>query len=159
MPTQNCKHPTCNGEFCRRPVKEKKVYYLKRSPLKKKPCKIKKVSAVSLQGKVLEAQKVFNLWIRNRDKDLGCISCGSVCLKEAGHYISAGANTLLRFHEWNVNGQCIKCNRFLGGNYEYYRVGLIKKIGLHNILQLEAFLNKPKRWTQNELDKIIEKYK
>jgi hypothetical protein len=44
MPTQNCKHPTCNGEFCRRPKKEKKVYVLKRLPLKKKPYKIKSAS-------------------------------------------------------------------------------------------------------------------
>lgn len=44
MPSKNCKHPTCNGEFCRRPTKEKKVYVLKRSPLKKKPYKIKRVS-------------------------------------------------------------------------------------------------------------------
>jgi hypothetical protein len=44
MPTKNCKHPTCNGEFCRRPKKEKKIYVLKRTPLKKKPSKIKAAS-------------------------------------------------------------------------------------------------------------------
>jgi len=106
----------------------------------------------------LDAQKVFNTWVRGRDKDLGCISCGSVLVQDAGHYISAGANTSLRFHEWNNNGQCIYCNRFLHGNIENYRVGLIKKIGLHNVLFLESLVNNPKRWTQDELDEIIKKY-
>jgi hypothetical protein len=44
MPSLECKHPTCSGETCRRPKKEKKVYQLKRTPLVKKPYKIKKVS-------------------------------------------------------------------------------------------------------------------
>jgi len=57
MPTKNCKHPTCNGEFCRRPVKEKKVYYLKRSPLKKKPYKIK--SASEKRKEALEQYKIL----------------------------------------------------------------------------------------------------
>lgn len=40
---KECKHPTC-GEHCRRPKKEKKVYVLKRTPIKKKSKKIKPVS-------------------------------------------------------------------------------------------------------------------
>jgi hypothetical protein len=44
MPSLECKHPTCSGETCRRQKKEKKVYQLKRTPIKKKPHKISKVS-------------------------------------------------------------------------------------------------------------------
>lgn len=37
---KDCKHPTC-GSTCRRQKKIKKPHVLKRSPLVKKPCKIK----------------------------------------------------------------------------------------------------------------------
>ncbi len=39
-PKKECKHPTC-GEHCRREKKPKKVYHLKRGPIKKKAYKIK----------------------------------------------------------------------------------------------------------------------
>ena len=45
MPTTNCNHPTCNGETCRRPVKPKKTYPIKRvSPLNKPKKRIAPVS-------------------------------------------------------------------------------------------------------------------
>jgi len=47
MPTTNCNHPTCNGEFCRRPKKERKVYRLKRTPVKRKPKDLSKSSESS----------------------------------------------------------------------------------------------------------------
>lgn len=40
---RECKHPSC-GETCGKPKKEKKIYRLKRTPLKRKFYKIKKVS-------------------------------------------------------------------------------------------------------------------
>lgn len=45
MPSLECKHPCCSGEKCRKKVdKPKKIYVLKKTPLKKKPYKIKKVA-------------------------------------------------------------------------------------------------------------------
>jgi hypothetical protein len=40
---RECNHPLC-GTTCHKPKKEKKVYTLKRTPIKKKPYTIKKVS-------------------------------------------------------------------------------------------------------------------
>ncbi len=40
---RQCKHPSC-GPTCSKPNKEKKVYKLRRTPIKKKSYKIKKVS-------------------------------------------------------------------------------------------------------------------
>jgi hypothetical protein len=40
--SSNCNHATCQGETCRREKKPKKVYQLKRTPLKKRPTPIKK---------------------------------------------------------------------------------------------------------------------
>ncbi len=76
-------------------------------------------------------QKVFNTYIRLRDKSLPCISCETTANIQyhAGHYFSLGANPALRFQELNVHKQCVSCNNYLHGNLINYRDGIIKKIG------------------------------
>lgn len=51
-----------------------------------------------------EAQAAFNAWIRRRDADLPCISCGRHHQGQyhAGHYRTVGANPELRFESLNV---------------------------------------------------------
>lgn len=114
----------------------------------------------SLPSLTKKAQEVFNAWIRKRDKDRGCISCGAP-ITEAGHYFSAGHHTALRFNEMNVNGQCTRCNCFLSGNLINYRKGLVKKYGETKVLMLEnmADLRKVKKWSRFELEAIINEYK
>ena len=104
-----------------------------------------------------KAQKVFNCFIRDRDKDLGCISCGG-SVDHAGHYLSQGHNSMVRFNEINVNGQCIRCNSFLHGNFINYRFGLIKKYGIEKVELLELNQHKIKKWTAFELGLIISVY-
>ena len=79
--------------------------------------------------------KVFNKFIRLRDKDKGCISCGGP-VQQAGHYWSTSQcpQPAMRFCEKNVHGQCINCNHFLEGNRQGYMKGLIKRYG-ENILE------------------------
>lgn len=106
-----------------------------------------------------KAQIVFNAWIRERDKDRGCISCGGK-VQQAGHYFSQGAHSSLRFDEINVNGQCIRCNLFLHGNLIQYGVGIIDKHGPMTHIDLLARSRSPlKKWTRDELNEIISKYK
>jgi hypothetical protein len=106
-----------------------------------------------------KAQDTFNKWIRTRDKDLGCISCGSG-IDHAGHYFSAGHFTSLRFNEINVNGQCLRCNNYLHGNLIHYRQGLIQRFGEDKVLLLEsASRNAVKKWTRLELEIICSEYK
>jgi len=108
---------------------------------------------------IKKAQDIFNSWIRNRDKDFGCISCGSG-IDHAGHYFSAGHYSSLRFNETNVNGQCLRCNNYLHGNLIRYRQGLISKYGEQEVLLLEsASRNAVKKWSRLELDIIIKMYK
>lgn len=59
-----------------------------------------------------EAQAVFNKFIRLRDKNEPCISCGRYHQGQyhAGHYRSVGACPELRFCELNVHKQCAPCN-------------------------------------------------
>ena len=112
---------------------------------------------LSLPKLTAKAQMIFNRWIRNRDKDKGCISCGAE-VTEAGHYMSAGHYTALRFNEANTNGQCTRCNCFLHGNLIHYRQGLIKKIGEQRVLMLENH-TRIKKWSRYELELIIQTYK
>lgn len=106
-----------------------------------------------------KAQVVFNKFIRLRDKDLPCISCGSWSTPQAGHYMSAGHHSALRFNEDNTSRQCIKCNNFLSGNLINYRKGLVKKIGLERVEFLETYPKKAYIWDRFSLIEIIEKYK
>ena len=83
------------------------------------------------------AVKVFHAFIRERDKERGCISCGSFVEVQAGHYHSAGQNNHLRFNPDNVNGQCKRCNYFLRGAQAKYRMNLIEKIGRERVEKLD----------------------
>lgn len=104
-----------------------------------------------------KAQEVFNRFIRERDKDFGCISCGAG-VDHAGHYLSQGHHSALRFNEVNTNGQCLRCNNFLHGNLIKYRQGLVKKVGEQKVLLLENNKNTIKKWSRTELLAIIQLY-
>ena len=110
-----------------------------------------------------EAKKVFQRWIRLRDKDKPCISCGSISstVWDGGHFKKAELYSGVIFNEYNVNIQCGKCNRFLGGNELNYRTGLIAKIGEQAVLNLEhlAEMSRMKKYTNEDLEEIKLKYK
>jgi hypothetical protein len=107
-----------------------------------------------------KAQEVFNRFIRERDKERGCISCGSD-INHAGHYFAAGSHSALRFDEMNVNGQCVGCNCYKHGNLIYYRRGLVNRYGELMVEQMErqAIETRVKKWSREELEFIIKKYK
>jgi hypothetical protein len=106
-----------------------------------------------------KAQDIFNAWIRNRDKELGCISCNNK-IDHAGHYFSSGHYSALTFDEMNVNGQCLRCNNFMHGNLINYRIGLIERYGEDKVNELEGSrMNAVKKWSRDELKQIALKYK
>jgi len=86
---------------------------------------------MTLSDYIRICQKVFNTYIRMRDKDKPCISCDRPLSSkyDAGHFWSSGSYPNLRFHEDNVHGQCVHCNRDLHGNLLNYRTRLIDRIG------------------------------
>jgi len=86
-----------------------------------------------------EAQAAFNTFIRLRDHDRPCISCGRFHTGsyDAGHYRSVGAQPALRFDESNVHKQCVPCNQHKGGNIIEYRIRLVEKIGRMGVEWLE----------------------
>jgi len=120
--------------------------------------KFKKYSVAQLKAK---AQIVFNKWIRKRDEGQRCISCGTGTPEQAGHFYSAGHHNALRFNEYNVNLQCMRCNYFLSGNLINYRIGLLKKIGVVRVTQLDllASIKKAHKDDRFSLISTILKYK
>jgi hypothetical protein len=121
----------------------------------------KKSKLTPLPKLIKDTQQVFNKYIRTRDEGMVCISCGSDRANQAGHWISVKQSSALRYHEWNVNLQCAGCNLYLHGNQVMYRVGLVKKIGEKAVAELEAMYinNRIKKWSREELEDIINKYK
>ena len=107
-----------------------------------------------------EAQAAFNAFIRERDKDLPCISCGRHHQGQyhAGHYRTVGANPELRFEELNVQKQCAPCNNHKSGNIVEYRINLVKRIGQDQVDWLEG-PHEPKRYTVEELKEIKALYR
>lgn len=107
-----------------------------------------------------EAQAVCNQYIRKRDYDLPCISCGRHHEGQyhAGHYRSVGACSELRFHPANIHKQCSACNNHLSGNAVEYRLRLIEKIGLSMVEWLEG-PHQPQRLGIEDAKEIKQYYK
>lgn len=108
-----------------------------------------------------EAQKVFNQYIRLRDKNQTCISCGSKLASkyDAGHFYSMGGHKAVTFDEDNVHAQCVACNQFKSGNLINYREGLIKRIGEAKLNDLSQRANQTRKYTNDELKELIKTYK
>ena len=114
---------------------------------------------------VKEAQAAFNKYIRIRDTEHGCISCGKSRYEieaaqgwkvggcwDAGHFIPRAVKQQLKFNTYGCHKQCKSCN---GGSGKFsskaatvgetYRIKLIDKIGISRVEDLEG---------NNELDKM-----
>ena len=109
---------------------------------------------------VKEAQAAFNAYIRVRDRNKPCISCGAAQGEtvrggkfDAGHYRSRGSAGHLRYNSLNCHSQCVKCNRYLSGNVVEYRKGLISRIGAERVEQLEID-NNPRKFTIEYLKRV-----
>jgi hypothetical protein len=108
------------------------------------------------------AQVSFNKYIRERDLLKPCISCGKPPSTEsnqtdAGHFRSVGSAPHMRFVEDNVHGQCKHCNQYLAGNVLAYRKGLIERIGLKRVEQIEADQT-VRKYTKEGLQEIARHY-
>ena len=114
--------------------------------------------SVTLPKLTEKAQKVFNAYIRKRDSELPCISCGQFRTLQAGHYVPVRGGSYLRFNEWNVNGECEYCNGFDDFHLIGYRKRLINKIGIDAVKWLEDNRRNVNKWTRDELHNIIKKY-
>lgn len=133
--------------------KEKKEWAKRKKDLKEK---LETISQLAVR-----VQKVFNTYIRLRDKGNKCISCDTPHQStfQAGHYYSSGGHWNVRFDEDNCFSQCIKCNMYLSGNLKEYRERLLIKIGKERLEELDSRSKLKAKYSKEDLYKIMEKYK
>lgn len=119
-----------------------------------------------------EAQQAFNDWVRARDADLPCVSCGATNppMKpggqwDAGHFLSRGAYPELAFHEDNCHKQCKSCNagsgkfshkaRTVSQNYE---MELLRRIGAERMAALKG-PHEATKYKKGDYERIRATYK
>jgi hypothetical protein len=131
----------------------------------KQEVKQRKAALLTIPKLLKVAQREFNSFIRERDKEQPCICCGvpfsydSVGGRfDCGHYRSVGSAGHLRFNEHNAHGQRKYCNRHGAGRAVDYRSGLIARIGLAAVEALEND-NHVHKWTKEELIDIAATYR
>lgn len=114
-----------------------------------------------------EARTIFQRFIRLRDKNQPCISCGKRFSEDekidAGHIYKAELYSALIFDEENVHSQCVYCNHRLSGNLDGCLRNLPNRIGQDNALKLTERANNSlhvevKR-TKLDYEQIINDYK
>lgn len=154
----------CATKYAAEVIRKEKVQQVKR--IKADTRARKKALDDTVPNWTKKAQKAFNAYIRERDKNLTCISCGTASpqhvgtggLWDCGHYRSVGSCPELRFEELNAHKQCKKCNSFLSGNVVEYRINLKHRIGEEKLEWLEG-PHKARRYRVEELKEIEKKYK
>ncbi len=167
--TQVVCSPGCAQEYVRRREERK----AQREAREEKRARRARLKELEPRRKVLaRAQSAFNAFIRERDRDKPCISCGVLNPPErhggawdAGHYRTRGAAPELRFEELNCHRQCKSCNtgdKHNSGKAETvriaYRRNLIERIGRDAVEWLEG-PHPPKHYTVEELEAIAKKYR
>lgn len=107
------------------------------------------------------ARIVFNAFIRERDKNQLCICCGRSLGEnyEAGHGFSGGGHSNVIFNEDNTHAQRFDCNNDKAGNFVNYLINLEERIGKERLQKLTEEAYKEKKYTTEELKRIISHYK
>ncbi|PNM17201.1 protein NinG [Yersinia enterocolitica] len=126
----------------------------------RKELKVRKINAKPKTYWIKQAQQAVNAFVRARDSNLPCVSCGttSAAQWDAGHYRTTAAAPQFRFDPRQIHKQCSVCNQHKSGNIVPYRVELIKRIGIETV---EAIENNHERrsYTVEELKGIRDYYR
>ena len=150
----------CAGAFAvSKRLKEERRAEKAAQALERKDTKARKERLKSRSELAREAQQAFNQWVRLRDADKPCISCGRHHEGQyhAGHYLSVGSRPELRYEPLNVWKQCSPCNAHLSGNAVLFRQALVREIGLERVEWLEG-PHPAKKYTADELRAIKTEY-
>ena len=151
----------CAGAFAvSKRLKEERRAEKAAQALERKDTKARKERLKSRSELAREAQQAFNQWVRLRDADKPCISCGRHHEGQyhAGHYLSVGARPELRYEPFNVWKQCSPCNTHLSGNAVLFRQALVREIGQDKVDWLEG-PHPAKKYTADELKAIRDEYR
>lgn len=164
-----CDKFECKVAYCNKAAAKAAIAREKKA---KREHKEKREKFKTAKERMPETQRFFNIYIRTRDADKPCISCGRAYIPEqiggawdCGHYLGVGARPDLRFDEANAHKQCKSCNggagKYARKNYtvsQSYRINLIERIGLAEVERLEGPAV-PKHYTADDLNELKIKYK
>lgn len=128
--------------------------------LERREIKARKEKLKSRAEHLKDAQAAVNEYVRLRDKDHPCISCGRHHQGQyhAGHYRTTAAHPELRFELLNIHKQCAPCNNHKSGDIVNYRINLVAKIGAEAVEWLEG-PHEPQKLTVDEIKAITAKYR
>lgn len=156
--TQSVCSPACSETWAlkQRAQKEARTNRDERKSLRERKAKLKTRSDWKR-----EAQAVVNKVARLRDilAGYGCISCGAKPHErfggsvDAGHFRSVGSAEHMRYFLPNIRLQCKKCNRDLGGSHTNYRKGLIERIGIERVEEIES-MQWTSKWSVEYLQRL-----
>ena len=106
----------------------------------------------SLRRKLTER---FSRMVRERDMDEPCVSCRRGCVvKEAGHFIPRHKLST-RWHPWNVNGECVHCNRASAGHLVGYSNSISERYGFRALEILAKVSNVLWKPLPDQLERLI----
>lgn len=172
---KTCKNPACRASFvpqrlgqavcnytCGLAIKDVNQEKARKSlaQVERREIKVRKEKLKSRADHLKDTQQAFNAWVRERDAELPCISCGRHHhgKYDAGHYRTVGSNPALRFEPLNCHRQCSPCNTQLSGNIVNYRIALVTRIGAEAVDWLEG-PHEAKKYTVEELKAMTADYR
>ncbi|VBB39939.1 putative Lambda NinG family protein [uncultured Spirochaetota bacterium] len=94
---------------------------------------------------------------------VNCVTCGERIpykASTAGHFFPAGTYPAVRFAEWNINGQCIRCNKYQHGALILYTIEMIKRYSIKGLDHFYGIATGGYQdFTMAELRDLIDEYK
>ncbi|WP_236225364.1 recombination protein NinG [Pseudomonas pseudonitroreducens] len=129
--------PKCGLDLAAAKREKDRIAFQRRE---RREIKERKEKLKSRSDHLKDAQAAVNEFVRLRDKDLPCISCGRHHQGQyhAGHYRTVAAFPELRFELLNIHKQCAPCNNHKSGDIVNYRINLVAKIGAERVAWLEG---------------------
>lgn len=126
--------------------------------------RIKKKSTTPLAQIKSELMELTKKFIKLRDGPT-CWTCGEKGLVgknfHGGHFIpDSTGGVILRYDEFNIHPQCLRCNHFLSGNQAEYYIRMVKEYGQEFVD--EMFRKKHQdttKWGMQDYRDKIEYYK
>ncbi len=156
---RNMQHKTCSWQCAiayTKEVKEKRI-------AKEKKKGVDEFNQNDKKWLKKQARIYCHKYIRLRDKDLPCVSCGcqynELNTLQAGHFKNDGNHAMVRYNEDNLAGQCVRCNMHKGGEEKRYEVELRRRIGDARVDHILSIAFDVKSYSVVELKEIIDTYK
>lgn len=120
--------------------------------------------SLTTRALVNKLDRIFSKYTRLKDADetgtVACVTCGKLFhWKEvhAGHWIKRQYQSV-RFDPRNCHAQCVSDNLYHGGKQDEYGKYILDRYGLDAFNDLLAKKREVKKWTRDELQKLIEEY-